>query len=230
MSWMPQGTRAPREANGKEQPVTSGPPTPESSDLRVYLDCTDILDWRTPEVQSLADVLVAGEPSDVDKAKRLFEWVRDEIPHSGDAGHETVTCRASEVLRHRTGICYAKAHLLSALLRSVGIPCGLCYQLLRYEPTSERLVVHGLNGIYLESLGRWVRVDPRGNKPGVNAQFSLEHEQLAFSVNPALGEFTCETVFARPLPVIVQCLMSHQNVTELLANLPSSIDHTQTGK
>ena len=73
-------------------------------------------------------------------------------------------------------------------------------------------------------------VDPRGNKPGVNAQFSLGHEQLAFSVNPALGEFTSETVFARPLPVIVQCLMSHHNVTELLANLPNSIDHNQTGQ
>ena len=85
----------------KEQSVTSGPPTPESPDLRVYLDCTDILDWQTPEVQSLADVLVAGAPSDVEKAKRLYEWVRDEIPHSGDAGHETVTCRASEVLRQR---------------------------------------------------------------------------------------------------------------------------------
>ncbi|MHB0958908.1 MAG: transglutaminase-like domain-containing protein [Pirellulaceae bacterium] len=217
-----------RPWQGKEQIVTSSPPTPESSDLRVYLDDTDILDWRTPEVRVLADVLVARESSEVDKAKRLYEWVRDEIPHSGDASHETVTCRASEVLRHRTGICYAKAHLLSAMLRSVGIPCGLCYQLLRDEPTSERLVVHGLNGIYLESLGRWVRVDPRGNKPGVNAQFSWEHEQLAFVVNPALGEFTCETVFARPLPVIVQCLTSHENVTELLANLPSSIDRTST--
>ena len=39
MSWMPQGTKALREAKGKEQLVTSGPPTPESSDLRVYLDC-----------------------------------------------------------------------------------------------------------------------------------------------------------------------------------------------
>jgi hypothetical protein len=68
----------------------------------------------------------------------------------------------------------------------------------------------------------------RGNKSGVNAQFSLEHEQLAFIVNPTLGEFTCETVVARPLPVVVKCLMSQQNVSELLANLPSSIDHNST--
>jgi len=204
--------------------MTSCQPIPDSSELRAYLDCGDIIDWRTPEVRSLADVLTAGAAADVDKAKRLYEWVRDEISHSADAGHETVTCRASDVLRHRTGICYAKAHLLSAMLRAVGIPSGLCYQILRDGPTSERLVVHGLNGIYLESLDRWVRVDPRGNKPGVDAQFSLDHEQLAFPAHPALGEFTCKTVFAQPLPVIVKCLTSHSNVTELMAHLPGSMD------
>ncbi len=159
----------------------------------------------------------------MEKAKRLYEWVRDEIPHSADAGHETVTCRASEVLRHRTGICYAKAHLLAALLRAVDVPCGLCYQALKYDSSSERLVVHGLNGVYLESLGRWIRVDARGNKAGVNAQFSLDGEHLAFPIAPALGEFTCETVFARPLPCVVECLTSHQTVTELMAHLPGSI-------
>ena len=46
--------------------MPSGPPTPESHDLRVYLDCTDILDWRTPEVRLLADVLTAKTSSDVD--------------------------------------------------------------------------------------------------------------------------------------------------------------------
>ena len=46
--------------------------------------------------------------TDLSRGRRLYEWVRDEIPHSKDAGHEIVTCRASEVLRHRTGICYAK--------------------------------------------------------------------------------------------------------------------------
>lgn len=207
--------------------MTYDGPTPESPDLQDYLEATEIIDWKSPEIRLLADVLVAGSASDVEKAKRLYEWVRDEIPHSADAGHETVTCRASEVLRHRTGICYAKAHLLAALLRAVGVPAGLCYQVLRYDDSSERLVVHGLNGIYLESLGRWIRVDARGNKPGVNAQFCVEREQLAFPVDPTLGEFTSETIFARPLSGIVECLASHGTVTGLMAHLPISIDHDQ---
>ncbi len=200
-----------------------GGPTPESQDLQDYLEATEIIDWKSPEIRLLADVLAAGAASDVEKARRLYEWVRDEIPHSADAGHEIVTCRASEVLRQRTGICYAKAHLLAALLRAAGIPAGFCYQVLRYDITSERLVVHGLNGIYLGKLGRWIRVDARGNKPGVDAQFCVNREQLAFAASPALGEFTCETIFARPLPSVVGCLMSHDTVTELIADLPGNI-------
>jgi hypothetical protein len=100
----------------------------------------------------------------------------------------------------------------------------MCYQVLRYDASSERLVVHGLNGIYLESLGRWIRVDARGNKPGVNAEFCPDREQLAFPVDPSLGEFTCETVFARPLPNVVECLASHGTVTELMASLPCNLE------
>ena len=198
-------------------------PIPESQNLQDYLEATDIIDWRTPEVRLLADVLTAEAKSDVQKARCVYHWVRDEIAHSADAGHETITCRASEVLRYRTGLCYAKAHLLAALLRAVDIPTGLCYQLLRYESSSERLVVHGLNGIYLRSLDRWIRVDSRGNKPGVNAEFSLEHEQLAFPVDSALGEFTCDTIFVRPLPNVVQCLQRHTSMRQLLADLPDSV-------
>jgi hypothetical protein len=205
--------------------VQPNQPIPESGSVEDYLESSQIIDWHTPAVASLAWALAAGLDSDVDKAKRLYEWVRDEIPHSADAGHETVTCRASDVLRQRTGICYPKAHLLAAMLRSVDIPAGLCYQLLRYDESSERLVVHGLNGIYLKSIGRWIRVDPRGNKSGVDAQFRLDHEQLAFPVNPALGERTCATVFVRPLPNTLRCLAGFGTVAEVMLNLPSTIDN-----
>ncbi len=105
--------------------------TPESPDLQDHLKSTRVIDRQTPDVQQAAKSLGAGVASDVEKARRLYEWVRDAIPHSADVGHETVTCRASDVLQQRTGICYAKAHLLAALLRATGIPAGLCYQVLR---------------------------------------------------------------------------------------------------
>jgi transglutaminase-like putative cysteine protease len=209
--------------------MPSNQPIPESTNVADYLGYSQIIDWDLPEVVSLASSLAAGFDTDAAKAKRLYEWVRDEVSHSADAGQKTVTCRASEVLRHRTGICYAKAHLLTAMLRAAGIPSGFCYQLLRYDDSSERLVIHGLNAVFLESLGRWIRVDSRGNKAGVNAQFRLDCEQLAFSVNPALGELACDTIFANPPQAIVKCLTTFATVTELMANLPNSIDALLTG-
>ncbi len=199
-------------------------PAPESSNLQDYLNSTEVIDWCTPEVHQAAVSLSEGAPADVEKAKRLYEWVRGAIPHSADAGHETVTCRASQVLQKRTGICYAKAHLLAAMLRATGIPAGMCYQVLRYDDSSDRLVLHGLNGIYLESLGKWLRVDPRGNKPGVDAQFSVDEERLAFSVDPTLGEFDCPTVFAEPLASVEHCLTVWEKVTDLMANLPETLN------
>jgi transglutaminase-like putative cysteine protease len=204
--------------------MQSIPPVPEARNIEDYLESSEIIDWQVPEIALFAQTMAADSDSEVNKAKQLYEWVRDSIAHSADAGHITVTCRASEVLRHRTGICYAKAHVLAAMMRAVGIPAGLCYQLLRYDESSERLVLHGFNAVYLKSIGQWIRVDPRGNKPGVNAHFSVEREQLAFAADPALGERTCETVFARPLPNVVACLTRFGTVTELMAHLPDSFN------
>ena len=50
-----------------------------------------------------------------------------------DAGDLRVTWRASDVLEQRTGICYAKAHALAALLRAEDIPTALCYQRLAHD-------------------------------------------------------------------------------------------------
>jgi transglutaminase-like putative cysteine protease len=196
---------------------------PETSDLDRYLEASEIVDWRSPEIIALAQDLTGGLETDVEQAMRLYQWVRDEIPHSKDAGHEVVTCRASDVLRQRTGICYAKSHLLAAMLRAVGIPAGFCYQVLRKDPPYQGTEVHGLNGIFLRGLGRWIRVDARGNTGPINAQFDLEREQLAFAVDPGRGEFTDETVYVEPLPVVVKCLQRFCCRSEMWAHLPTSL-------
>jgi Transglutaminase-like superfamily len=48
--------------------------------------------------------------------------------HSYDIGASEVSVSASDVIHHGHGICFAKAHLLAALLRSNAIPAGLCYR------------------------------------------------------------------------------------------------------
>ncbi|GGE39682.1 hypothetical protein GCM10011391_18130 [Pullulanibacillus camelliae] len=51
-----------------------------------------------------------------------------------------------------------------------------------------------------------MRLDARGNKKGVNAQFSLSGEQRAFSVNKALGEKDYPMIYVAPHPKTVAVL------------------------
>jgi transglutaminase-like putative cysteine protease len=196
---------------------------PESSKLDDYLAADDVVNWRHSAVQAKAQTIVAGVANDIDKARLLFDWVRDEIPHSKDIESDVVTCSASEVLSAGTGICFAKSHLLAAFLRSVGIPAGFCYQVLRRDPPFEGLVLHGLNGVFLPSLEKWIRVDPRGNIGDINAQFSTEREQLAFPMDSAAGEFLHETIYCSPAKVVVEVLTRFDNRTAMWPHLPTGL-------
>lgn len=59
---------------------------PESDDLNDYLVSDTIVDWQTPAVRQKALELTLSLSDEVDKARRMYEWVRDIIPHSNDAG------------------------------------------------------------------------------------------------------------------------------------------------
>ncbi len=160
---------------------------------------------------------------DIAIVRTAFEWVRDRIPHTADVGGEVVTCSASEVMRAGTGICYAKAHLLAALLRANGIAAGFCYQVLRRDAPLSGVVLHGLNAVCLSALGRWVRLDARGNTGDIDARFDLERERLAFPPDVAAGEFTYDTIYAAPARVVVETLRSGTSLAALWPRLPASL-------
>jgi len=183
-----------------------------------YLSSTNIVDWEHPDVRSLAADLAAGQCDQTSIARACYEWVRDEVQHCIDFGRSELTCKASEVLAHRTGFCYAKSHLLAALLRANDIPAGFCYQRLSIDGIGPPFSLHGLNAVWLSEFG-WYRIDSRGNKPGVNAQFTPPLEQLAFPIQFA-GECELPGVFSEPLPVVVEALMRYAAAEELMKNLP----------
>ena len=194
----------------------------EFDNLSAYLESDEVVDWSNAGISKTASELTAGLTSDIAKARALFEWVRDTIPHTCDASREEVTCTASEVLSVGTGLCYAKAHLLAGLLRASGIPAGFCYQVYFEEMhvSESKFALHGLNAIYLPSLQKWVRVDCRGNKEGVDAQFDTDTEQLAF---PEL-ELLDNRIYARPLPQVVESLRTWPTLTSLWPHLPGPKD------
>lgn len=183
-----------------------------------YLAPSPYIDFDAPEIRALAASLAARANSENELVRSSFEFVRDEIRHSSDFKLNPVTCKASDVLRHKTGYCYAKSHLLAALLRANGVPAGLCYQRLSVTGNGAPYCLHGLNAVYLKELG-WYRIDPRGNKPGVDAQFHPSEEALAFPI-ASPKERDLPEVWAEPLPVVVQVLESFDTYDQVLANLP----------
>lgn len=191
-----------------------------------YLEHSTYIDWQHPSISTLAKQLRASANHELATAKNCFDYVRDEIRHSVDYKVDIITCKASDVLAHTTGYCYAKSHLLAALLRANGIAAGLCYQRLSVQGDGAPYCLHGLNAVYLQNYG-WYRIDPRGNKPGVNAQFSPPHEQLAFATCDKL-EADLQGIWPTPLPVVTDVLERYSTYTDVLNNLPDIALFTTT--
>ncbi|WP_039931891.1 transglutaminase domain-containing protein [Streptomyces viridochromogenes] len=185
----------------------------ETPDLSAYLAADEAIDHHHALVRETAARLAEGVADSYEYARAAFEYVRDTIPHSQDSGDLRVTWRASDVLEQRTGICYAKAHALAALLRAEDIPTALCYQKLE--------VVHGLVAVRFN--GAWHRQDPRGNKPGVDAQFSLDGERLAFTPDPASGESDSSRLHAAPHPAVLDVLKAARDRPQLWRTLPTEL-------
>jgi transglutaminase-like putative cysteine protease len=185
-----------------------------------YLQPSEFIDLDHPAVARKATELAVGCRADEDVAKRCFEFVRDEIKHSWDSKLNPVTCRASDVLKHGTGYCYAKSHLLAALLRANGIPAGLCYQRLSVDGNGPPFCLHGLNAVFLKRHG-WYRIDARGNKPGVEAEFCPPIEKLAFPVT-CREEADLPEIWAEPLGVVVKALTENDTVEQVYQNLPDT--------
>ncbi|MCI8409501.1 MAG: transglutaminase domain-containing protein, partial [Lachnospiraceae bacterium] len=152
----------------------------------------------------------------------------DNISHSADINEDIITCAASEVLKAGHGICFAKSHLLAALLRCKSVPAGFCYQkIIIDDEITPVLVYHGLNGVYIKDYKKWIRLDARGNKTGVNAQFSIETEHLAFPIRPNRGEVDSFIVYPDPDIKILERLRKNKTRTELWDNLPKELEYNK---
>lgn len=195
--------------------------------MEEYLKASQVIDWQHPKIMERAKqialefetpIAITPKAELLRIAQACFEWTRDEICHSYDHQMNPLTCRASDVLQHKTGYCFAKSHLLAALLRANHIPAGFCYQRLSIDDKGAPYSLHGFNAIYLPKFG-WYRVDARGNKSGVNAQFTPPQEQLAFKIQFA-EEVDFPVILAEPLQIVVEALQAQSTWDEMLCNLP----------
>lgn len=187
----------------------------ESDNLQDYLKKSEVIDFDNKLIVDKCLELRKGTDDEISLIKKVYEFVRDEINHSGDIGEMSVTCKASEVLEAGHGICCAKAHLFAAMLRYFGVPAGFCYQKLSSSRDVSVKFLHGLNAVYLKDLDKWIRLDARGNKPGRDAQFSIYEEKISKKVNKEFGEEDSPVIFAEPNQTVIEILKTSKDMKEL---------------
>lgn len=196
----------------------------ESERLEDYLrEIPPIVVFNTPLAQANIKAIEAEASSSDERARLAFLVARDEVHHSFDTKNSTVTVNAEDALAQHEGICFAKSHVLATLLRGMGIPAGFCYQrVLRKGTVESGYALHGLNALYLPEVG-WFRVDPRGNKPGIDSRFSTKEERLAYPIREELGEVDYPNVFTEPLPAVIASMVDSKDSFELFFKRPEAL-------
>ena len=139
-----------------------------------YTGPGSFMDADHPAVKDFARRVVAGldDPGDRERAVALYHAVRDGIrydPYRIDLRPDAM--RASATLARGYGFCIAKAVLLGATARVVGIPARLGFADVRNHLTTARLrrsmgtdvfVWHGYAELFVEE--RWVKATPAFNR------------------------------------------------------------------
>jgi len=129
-----------------------------------FLAPTPLIEADHPAIWAKAETLMEGAVGPAEKARCLFDFVRDEVGYVFRAPvREARAFRASEILRVRRGYCTQKAILFCALARSCRIPAGICFYDIVDHTLSERvvrllrtrtLVHHGVAALHLNGVWR----------------------------------------------------------------------------
>ena len=133
--------------------------------MEKYLRPTRFIDCDSPSIQQKSRDLTKGQEGNVEKAKSLFYFVRDEIKYDMYVPKSLPeNFMASKILSRGKGYCVQKAVLLVALARAAEIPAGLGFARIRNNLLPEEVVKrlgtnifpsHGYAELYLN--GKWVK-------------------------------------------------------------------------
>jgi hypothetical protein len=94
----------------------------------------------------------------------------------------------------------------------------VCYQRLSIDGQGPPFCLHGLCAVILPEFG-WYRIDARGNRDDVDAQFAPPTERLAFATDLS-GEADLPDVHVKPLPKVVAALRDHDSWETFEQDLP----------
>ena len=77
-------------------------------------------------------------------------------------------------------------------------------------------IIHGLNAVFLSGEKKWIRLDARGNKQNVDAQFSIHDEKIAFPARCEYGEAGYPTIYAEPHYMVMEALKNAKTAVKMI--------------
>jgi transglutaminase-like putative cysteine protease len=135
-----------------------------AGELAPFLAPSLNIDSDHPAVRHKAKELVKECRTEMERARALYEYVRDSYNLQDCKGYV-----ASEVLECGGNSCRQRSILLAALARAVNIPARLQLQrvVIKAWKTDDGTIrditfAHGITALYLEQ--RWVLYEPVGNR------------------------------------------------------------------
>lgn len=191
-----------------------------NNNLRKFLREDDYVDFSEITLSREIKNAIGSCETDEERVRVAYEAVRDQIDNVFDTDSIGNPAKASRVIRDREGCCHAKANLLAAMLRAYGIPTGFCYQRI-FMGEGLGYHLHCYNAVYLN--GKWIKLDARGNKEGIDAQFSLDEPKLAFEIDQELGESDIEGIFATPDLDCMRVIEMSEDIQDTMFGMPQDV-------
>ncbi len=119
--------------------------------LEPFLKSTLFCQSDDPDIKAAAEEIVGEERNSWRAAKRIAEWVREELESNYSVGFAS----AKEVLQKRQGDCTEHTVVFTALCRSVGIPARANVGIMYGEGF---FAYHMWPEVY---VGQWIDLDPK---------------------------------------------------------------------
>lgn len=135
------------------------------------------------EIDKKAKEITAGDKTDREKAKSIYNWVGSNIKYDFNkadmvmSSNKVTNSGAIPAFKEREGICFDYACLYVAMCRAVGLNVRM---VMGDAYNGEEYISHAWNEVYLKDEDKWINVDPTFYVSGDyfdNKDFNKDHKQ-----------------------------------------------------
>ncbi|MGG7077760.1 transglutaminase domain-containing protein [Clostridium sardiniense] len=135
------------------------------------------------EIDKKAKEITAGDKTDREKAKSIYNWVGSNIKYDYNKADMVMSSNnvknsgAIPAFKEREGICFDYACLYVAMCRAVGLNVRM---VMGDAYNGEEYISHAWNEVYLKDENKWIKVDPTFYIAGNyfdNKNFDKDHRQ-----------------------------------------------------